>query len=301
MKKNRSNKARKIAYLFKIKVNSTSEGEVLSFLSKNLASFDKIDFPGKKFLITTPNPEQILLAMKDNTFSKIINSSTLSLPDGIGLIQAIKFLNLPAPKNILLKPFAIFAQGLKVACATFTDREWLEKDLKLIHGRSMMVEIIKLANKKSWRVAFLGGKGNVAQKCVDNLNRIYQKTKFIGLTGPNITNEAKPESKEDEILETEVIKMINDFKPHILFIGFGAPKQEKWAYKWLSKLNVGGIMVVGGAIDYLAGKVKLPPKWMSKYELEWLWRLFTQKKRLKRVLAAFLTFPLKVFFYKLRN
>ncbi len=301
MNKNSVKINRKMAYLFQIKLDSTSKEEVLRNIRVNLRDFEKKEIGRKKLFIVTPNPEQILLGQKDRVFTKIINSATFSLPDGIGLLQAIKYLNLKDNKKNPLRFLVLLFQGIKVGISTFYNKKWLEEDINLIHGRDMMIDIVRLANNKGWKVVFLGGKGDVAKKCAENLKKNYKNAKFLGLTGPMLNDEAKPISQEDRILEMQIIKEINIFAPHIVFIGFGAPKQEKWVYKWLTTLNIGGAMVVGGALDYIAGKVKVPPEWITRIELEWLWRLFSQKGRVKRVLTAFPVFPLKVFLYKLRN
>lgn len=57
--------------------------------------------------------------------------------------------------------------------------------------------------------------------------------------------------------------------------------------------------MVGGTFDYISGKAKAPPKFLEKLELEWLWRLIREPKRLKRITSAVAGFPYKVFEYKL--
>ena len=78
------------------------------------------------------------------------------------------------------------------------------------------------------------------------------------------------------------------------------PKQEKWIYKNVKKLDVKGIIAVGGTFDYVFGKASLPPKWMEEAGLEWLWRLLHEPKRVFRILNAVVIFPLKVWRSKLR-
>ncbi len=57
------------------------------------------------------------------------------------------------------------------------------------------------------------------------------------------------------------------------------------------KLAVG----VGGAFDFITGRIKRAPKLMRSIGLEWLWRLFCQPWRIKRVFRAIIKFPLLVF------
>jgi len=285
--------------IFSTTLSITSKKEVLAFLTTRLAEFDKKGRYRHKFWIATPNPEIVVRAQKDKHFAKILNSADISLADGVGLAQAVKFLALPAPKNFLLKLPLFFTQGLAVGLATFIKRSWLFDQLRPIKGREMFLEIMKLTNKKSWRVFLLGGEGGIVEKTAKVLQKSLKKAKLTAYAGPELNKNAVPINNSELVKERNIIKEINKFKPHLLFVGFGAPKQEKWLSKRLSKLNIGGAMVVGGTFDYLASRSNLPPTWLEDLGLEWLWRLFNEPSRIKRILTAFPTFPLKVFWYKM--
>lgn len=155
------------------------------------------------------------------------------------------------------------------------------KDINIIPGRKLCAELIRLAERKNRKVFLLGAKG------------IKKVT-----PGPMLNNNGEPVTKEDMALEKKVIEEINRVRPDILFVGFGMPKQEKWIWRNLPKLNVGGAMAVGGTFSYLYGKSKLPPGWMEKAGLEWAWRLLRQPGRLGRICNAVVIFPLKVLGHK---
>lgn len=203
----------------------------------------------KKGQITTPNPEHIIICQNDYRFKKIINQSIFSVPDGIGVILAAKL------------------RG---------DNFGVKK--KRLSGIDLMLELLKLANKKRWPVFLLGGAKGVAEKTADKLSSKYKHLKIGWLSGP-----AEIE-KADSAELRNIIAQINKFAPRLLFAAFGAPKQEKWIADNLKKLNVNLAMGVGGAFDYLAGKAKRPPEIIRKAGLEWLWRLIHQPWRLKRQL-----------------
>lgn len=293
-------KSRKVARILNLDFDSTSKQGVLRFVRYSLGR-------GSKFFIVTPNPEMVMRGEKDKKFAKTINSADLSLPDGIGVVQAAKFLELPNTENKLFRPFFLFVQGLLVGGATFFNRQWLFAALTPIKGREIFLELMKLANKKGFRVYLLGGERGVSKDVSEKLERSLKKVlerslkkvKIEYSDGPSINESAKPVSKEDSLIEKDVINSINKFKPHFLFVAFGAPKQEKWLAKWLPELDIGGAMGVGGTFDYLIGRAKLPPPWIENFGLEWVWRLLTQPWRIKRVLIAFPIFPLKVYLYKL--
>ena len=82
-----------------------------------------------------------------------------------------------------------------------------------------------------------------------------------------------------------VIKKINKAKPEILIAALGgSSKQEKWIYENLAKMpSVKAAIGVGGAFDFISGRVKRAPKFLQKIGLEWLWRLILQPRRIKRV------------------
>ena len=81
--------------------------------------------------------------------------------------------------------------------------------------------------------------------------------------------------KEDE----GVIQMINESNADFVWIGLGAPKQERWMAEHQGLIK--GFMVgVGAAFDYEAGNIDRAPNWMQKMNLEWLYRLMQEPKRL---------------------
>lgn len=78
----------------------------------------------------------------------------------------------------------------------------------------------------------------------------------------------------------------------IVFVNFGAPEQEIFIFENRRKFPKAKILAgVGGAFDFLTGKMKRSPPWMRKTGLEWLWRLFQEPKRIKRIGNAVVVFP----------
>ena len=253
---------RKYATILNIRLSSTTIQGVLRFVQDAITR-------GHKFSIVTPNPEIVLEAQSDPRLASALTSADISLPDGVGLIFAAKFLG--------------------------------QQPLNLLKGREIFLELISLANKKGWRVFLLGGEKGVSEKAAEKLKLNYKKIQVMTEAGPVLDKNGEAVSSSDQICQVGLIRQINAFSPQILFVGFGCPKQEKWVTKWLSKLEIGGAMVVGGTFDFIAGRTQLPPKWMEKLGLEWLWRVFTKPGHVRRVLEAVFLFPLKVFLYRVRN
>jgi N-acetylglucosaminyldiphosphoundecaprenol N-acetyl-beta-D-mannosaminyltransferase len=248
--------------ILKISLNSTSRAQVLAFVRDSIAR-------GYKFWISTPNPEIILQAERDDELAKAIEDSDIAIPDGVGLIYAAKFLGLPK--------------------------------INLIKGREMFMDLVALASKKGWKIFLLGGGPGVAKEAGQNLRKTFKKVRIAVSSGPTYNKEGEPVNLKGLSVHKETLAQINEFAPDLLFVAFGAPKQEKWVFKNLPRLKVGGAMVVGGTFDYIAGKATLPPKWMAKAGLEWLWRLMIQPTRFVRIIKATIIFPLKVLLSRLNT
>ncbi|MFT5044349.1 MAG: N-acetylglucosaminyldiphosphoundecaprenol N-acetyl-beta-D-mannosaminyltransferase, partial [Porticoccaceae bacterium] len=76
-----------------------------------------------------------------------------------------------------------------------------------------------------------------------------------------------------------VIDLINGAKSDIVLIGFGAPKQEAWIHAHRGQINAGILFSCGACMEYVAGAVKTPPRWMGRTGLEWTFRLFENPRR----------------------
>ena len=86
----------------------------------------------------------------------------------------------------------------------------------------------------------------------------------------------RPVTEEED---RQIIEKINAAEADFVWVGLGAPKQENWMYAHQGKIH--GLMVgVGASIDYEAGHILRAPMWMQKHNLEWLYRLVQDPKRL---------------------
>lgn len=121
---------------------------------------------------------------------------------------------------------------------------------------------------------FYGGKEETIQVLSEKLPGEYPSLRIAGMVSPPF----RPLTEEED--ERELQKM-NDAKADIIWIGLGAPKQERYMYEHRGKVN--GVMIgVGAGFDYYAGTIKRAPMWMQKLSLEWLYRLMQDPKRLFR-------------------
>lgn len=141
-----------------------------------------------------------------------------------------------------------------------------------VTGPDLMGELF--ARDNGLRHYFYGGKEETIQVLSEKLPREYPSLRIAGMVSPPF----RPLTEEED--ERELQKM-NDAKADIIWIGLGAPKQERYMYEHRGKVN--GVMIgVGAGFDYYAGTIKRAPMWMQKLSLEWLYRLMQDPKRLFR-------------------
>jgi N-acetylglucosaminyldiphosphoundecaprenol N-acetyl-beta-D-mannosaminyltransferase len=83
--------------------------------------------------------------------------------------------------------------------------------------------------------------------------------------------------------DAETLKQIREARPRILLVAYGAPAQELWIDRLRDRLDVSVAVGVGGAFDYLTGRVRRAPRWMRSAGAEWLYRLSRQPWRIRRM------------------
>lgn len=241
-------------------------GVRVSALSKaqSLAWIVKQVVGHNKIMVVTPNPEQVMEAQKDGSFRTILNRAPLALCDGEGLRWAARFLG--------VEPF-------------IPER---------VTGEEVMQELLKRAASRKWKVMLVGGRPGIAQRAERALRLKIRELRVEGFEGiRNIRDYSREEN-------ARVVERINQFKPQLLFVAYGAPWQEKWVAKNLRKLNVGMAMVVGGALDMIVDPTLRPPAFMTKLGLDWFYRLLRQPWRIRRQLRL-AEFVLSVLFLRLRS
>ncbi|MBW4626549.1 MAG: WecB/TagA/CpsF family glycosyltransferase [Brasilonema octagenarum HA4186-MV1] len=128
---------------------------------------------------------------------------------------------------------------------------------------------------KGWRVFYLGSKPGVAERGA----RILRE-KFPGLQISTNHGYINIQKGSPESLAT--LAAINAYQPHVLMVGMGMPRQEHWTLDNLEHIHTNAILTSGACMDYVAGAVPTPPRWMGKFGLEWLYRLLSEPKRLWR-------------------
>ena len=196
-----------------------------------------------KVLINTINAHSFNTVQEDDDFGKALQYSDVLLPDGIGVVWAMRMLT-----------------GEKI---------------QKIAGADLFYYEMERVNSISGKCFFLGSSEENLKKIHERAAKEYPNVQVYTYSPP-----FKAEfSKEDNEL---MIQKINAVEPNVLFVGMTAPKQEKWAYRYFGLLQVGHVCCVGAVFDFYAGKVNRAPQWMILIGMEWSYRLLKEPRRLWR-------------------
>ena len=206
---------------------------------------------GLQHHVMTPNPEMLVVAHRDPHFRALLNSSSLNVPDGAGILWAAR------------------RQG--------------EKLPERVTGIDLLSSVLALPEVPP--VYLLGAAPGVAEKAADILR---QRNPSLHIAG---TYSGSPSAYE----EKHITEQIHASGARILFVAYGAPHQDFWIQRNLPNMPLVCVaMGIGGAFDFLAGIRTRAPKTFQKLGLEWLWRLFQEPRRFKRILRAVVVFPILV-------
>ncbi len=156
-------------------------------------------------------------------------------------------------------------------------------------GADLMWDILEIADKNSYRICLIASRKGLST-WEQTRDAILEKFPNLKIVGKNINYD---KGKISNQVQNEVNKS------DIVFVNFGAPLQEIFLYRLSkidsrTKLGIG----VGGAFDYISGVVPRAPLWMQQIGLEWLFRLFKQPHRFRRIWRAIIVFPITILFTK---
>ena len=159
------------------------------------------------------------------------------------------------------------------------------KNVQKLSGSEIIYDFCEYAKKNNMKLFFLGGLEKSNKEAVSKIKNEYG----ILVDGFSPEYENYPFSKK---FVDSCFSHMEKFKPDIVFVGFGAPKQEFFMRDNIERLKKCGVKFAvgsGGTVDFVSGKVKRAPKFISKIGLEGLYRLIQEfnKARLKRLLKSF--------------
>lgn len=228
----------------------------------HLCTSQKADCP---FLFACVNPHSLETARRDSAFAAAIRAADLVTPDGTGIVIASRILNAGIPERVCGPDiFPMLCERLN-------------------------------AEHPGIRMFFLGSNEENLAALEKKFAEVYPNLVCAGTYAPPYKAEF---SDEDN---SEMVRRINESQSDVLWIGLGAPKQEKWAHQNRDKLNVKLIGPVGGVFDFFTGRVKLPPKWVQRFGMISLYRLCQEPRRLWRRNLDSPIFLMRVFWQLIRE
>lgn len=134
--------------------------------------------------------------------------------------------------------------------------------------------IAQRAAREGWKLFLLGAAPGIAEQAAARLVARYPGLQIAG------TYAGSPAPEE----ESAIVERVNASGADMLFVAYGAPRQDEWIARNRNQLMVRVAMGVGGTFDFIAGVVPRAPYWMQKLALEWLFRLLRQPWRWRRML-----------------
>jgi N-acetylglucosaminyldiphosphoundecaprenol N-acetyl-beta-D-mannosaminyltransferase len=149
------------------------------------------------------------------------------------------------------------------------------RNTERVYGPDLMLKLTALSAEKGYRQYYFGGAPGLAEQLRERLVERFPALQVAGTFSPPF----KPvDAADDEAM----VAMINAAKPDIVWVGLSTPKQEYWMDGHLGAIEAPVMIGVGAAFDFLAGTKRQAPLWMQRNGLEWLFRLFSEPRRLWR-------------------
>ncbi len=177
----------------------------------------------------------------------------------------------PELKNILCDADMLLPDGAGVVLAS----KIMGCPLKeRVAGYDFTLNCFKLSSEMNISFYFFGGKPGVAEEAVGKTKISTPDIRIAGIRNGYFS--------VDE--EEKIIEQINASNPDVLLVALGAPRQEKWIHKNKHRLNAKICIGVGGTFDGLAGKAKRAPAFFRNHGLEWLYRLYKEPWRFRRMM-----------------
>jgi N-acetylglucosaminyldiphosphoundecaprenol N-acetyl-beta-D-mannosaminyltransferase len=192
--------------------------------------------------VYTPNVDHIMKAESNDLFRRAYLDVSVSLADGMPLVWAARLLGCPLPERVA--------------------------------GSDLLLPLMKLAAQHHWRVYLLGGAPGVAEASAKML------AEQLGVTVVG-WDDCRIESDGSDVTGASVTR-VRDAKPDLLLVALGPPKQELWIYRAAAEIGPVVALGVGASLDFITGRHRRAPRWMSSVGLEWIFRLFQEPRRLWR-------------------
>lgn len=188
------------------------------------------------------NVHAINLAQRHAWFARVLRDADLVFCDGHGVILGARLLRQRLPARI-----------------TYADWIW---------------QLAALCAAQGWSLYLLGGQAGVAEAAAA---RLVDRVPTLRIAGTHHGYFDKSPASPDS---AAVLGAVNAARPDIVIVGFGMPLQEEWVARHRDQIHAPVVLTAGAALDYVSGRLRRAPRWMTRWGFEWLGRLIIEPRRL---------------------
>jgi N-acetylglucosaminyldiphosphoundecaprenol N-acetyl-beta-D-mannosaminyltransferase len=185
----------------------------------------------------------VMDAHADPEFRQILNQSFINAPDGMPMVWVGRLLGF--------------------------------RSMERVFGPDLMLAMCQLSVERGYRNFLYGGKPGVAERLSANLQKRFPGLQVVGTYTPPFRSLTPDEEKS---VSFRILKS----RPHILWVGLGTPKQERFMAQYVDRFQVPLMVGVGAAFDYHTGSIRDCSVWVKRAGMQWLHRLLQDPKRLWR-------------------
>jgi len=210
---------------------------------KTLNVFQDYIFSKVAHQVCIANVHTVVTSLKDKEL-RTISNNCLSTMDGLPLVW-----------------YANLVSGARVECR--------------VCGPDLMLKCLDQGRATGWKHFFLGGTQQVLTGLVNSMQLRYPGVEIVGWHSPPFRSLTVEE-------DSRLVELINAANPDFLWVGLGAPKQEKWIAAHLDRIHVPVQLGVGAAFDFHSGSINRAPLWMQNNGFEWLYRMIKDRRLIKR-------------------
>ena len=196
---------------------------------------------GERVQIATANLDFARNARRDSFLHRVICDCGMVLPDGAPMLWAAR----------------LFGKPLK----------------QRVTGVDLVPQLARLSAERGYRMYLLGSREEMSARAAEILEQMHPGVQIVGRYSPPV---AGLKSMDD----AEILRRIHATRPDMLLVAFGNPKQEIWIYRNRALLQVPVAIGIGGSLDMIAGSLKRAPRWVQQVQMEWMFRMLQEPKRL---------------------
>ncbi len=135
---------------------------------------------------------------------------------------------------------------------------------------SLMMDLIRIAEKKEYSIFLVGAKPEIVEKTFSNIKKSFPDIRIVGRHGGYFSKDR----------EKSVIEAMRKSEPDIVFVGLGFPKENEWIHQIRNEFSKTVFIGVGGSIDVISGEIRKAPDFFMERGLDWFYRVITRPWRL---------------------